>query len=1302
MDWNDQVQETESFEQIAVIGMAASFPGSNSVDKFWTSLCEGKDGVLNYTDDELKHVGVPEEWLRDPAYVKVGTRLDHFDEFDARFFGYNRREAFFTDPQQRLFLEKSWEALEHAGYTSDSAGGLIGVFAGASPSYYRELLPRLDVHRDVIGRMELMIGNELDYLATRVSYKLNLKGPSLTTQTACSASLTAVHLACQSLLTYQCSMALAGGVSINISRPWGYFYKEGSILSPDGKCRAFDAKANGTVVGQGVGVVVLKRLSEALADNDTVYAVIKGSGINNDGSVKMGFTAPSVEGQAEAISLAHGLSDVTADSITYVEAHGTGTKLGDPVEVAALTKAFRTTTDKIGYCALGSVKTNIGHADAAAGIAGLIKTVLMLRHGKIPPSLHYQIPNPEIDFANSPFFVSTLLEDWSRNGFPRRAGVSSFGVGGTNVHMVLEEAPDLSPSCPSRSHQLILLSGRSPSALKSAAKNLAEHLEKSSLISMPDVAYTLNMGRKCFDHRQILVCQGKDDAVEILKDSGSFSNFKGMRHPGVLSTVFMFSGQGTQYANMGKDLYKSEPTFKDVFDTCAEILRPILPVDLRRLIYPEKGEDGKNADRINHTALAQPALFVIEYALAKLWESWGVSPQAMIGHSIGEYVAACLAGVFDLESALSIVAARGRLMQEMPPGAMIAVAAPETDVERYLDDQLALAAVNAPGMCVFSGEFSAVESLERRLDHEKIIHRRLITSHAFHSPMMETAARRLAKALTGYEFHRPRIPFLSNSSGTWITDEEATSPGYWVSHLCRPVRFSQCLVNLLKQKDQVLLEIGPGNTLCTLARQHTELVEGLSILPSLRHPKENRSDVEYILTTLGRLWIAGVNAYWSGFYANEQRKRIPLPTYPFERERIWPDKKTLDQPPQQEMTPSVSFRREKNDSDFAETSDIITRDIKFPKFETDAEKSLARIWHELLLMPDVGPTDNYFELGGSSILAARMFGQIERRFDKRLPLSTLYEAPTIRELAARITDEDFTPSWECLVEIQKGGSKPILFLMHSHGGNVLEYYRLSYHLGQEQPIYALQAKGLDGNIIKKPTIKSMVSEYIKEIKRIQPHGPYYIGGFCLGGLLAIEAAQTLTSQGEEIALLILIHASTPDYHLKRPPGQNIINRNYNKFKYRVELEYSNLAALSKKGKLLYFFQRVRKLKGLLRAKIEMFTEILLRNINVNMKKHSIAYNLQSLAEAHLYAVNRYQLTPYDGDVVCINAINRPKNKVVDPYLGLKEYLTGNKIIYEVPGFQQNILNEPNVEAVAQKIRYCLKQTQSGKTIRPAA
>ncbi|HEX6290282.1 MAG TPA: SDR family NAD(P)-dependent oxidoreductase [Herpetosiphonaceae bacterium] len=908
----DDATSYDNSSDIAIIGMAGRFPGANDLDTFWQNLCNGVESIARLTDDELRAAGVNPALIEHPSYVKAAPILDEIEGFDAGFFGYSPREADLMDPQQRLFLECAWQALEDGGYNPHSYDGLIGVYGGAKTSTY---LFNLFANRRVVESLditEIGIGNDLANLTTRVSYKLNLKGPSYAIHTACSTSLVAIHLACQSLLVDECQMALAGGVSINVPHKAGYLYQHGGILSPDGHCRPFSADAQGTLFGSGVGVVLLKRLQDALDDGDTIYAVIKGTATNNDGALKASFTAPGVEGQVEVIACALANAGVRPRAISYVEAHGTGTTLGDAIEVLALTRAFRSAKQRQ-YCALGSVKSNIGHLDTAAGISSLIKTVLALRHKQIPPSLHFDQPNPKIDFANSPFYVNTALSDWPSADGPRRAGVSSFGFGSTNAHVILEEAPQPEPSDPAAPWQLLLLSARSDAALETMTENLAAHLRAHPEQNLADVVYTLQIGRQAFSHRRALVCRDRQDALDALESHDAQRLLTSAQESSDRPVVFMFSGQGAQYPDMARELYETEPNFRAQVDRCCDLLLPHLGCDLRELLYPA-GADTAAAERLNQTAFAQPALFVIEYALAQLWMSWGIQPVAMIGHSIGEYVAATLAGVLSLEDALALVAARGRLMQALPGGSMLAVFLAEHELRPMLHGvpsgpgtrDLALAAVNGPRHCVVSGPDAAITALERQLSAQGVEWRRLHTSHAFHSAMMEPMVDQFRAEVARVTLHEPTMPYLSNVTGTWITAAQAADANYWTRHLRQTVLFSAGIQELLKEPDRIFLELGPGNTLSTFVRQHAERHAGQEALASLRHPQDRQPDVAFARATLGRLWLAGVEIDWRAVHGDARRLRVPLPTYPFERQRFWIDADSpLHELNLQQMLPSA-------------------------------------------------------------------------------------------------------------------------------------------------------------------------------------------------------------------------------------------------------------------------------------------------------------------------------------------------------------------------------------------------------------
>jgi len=918
---------------IAIVGTAGRFPGAKNVAQFWQNLCDGVESISLFSDEDLIAQGVDATSLQDPNYVKAGFVLEDIEMFDASFFGYSPREAEIIDPQQRIFLECAWEALENAGYDPKADNNLTGVYAGANLSTY--LLNNLASHPELLKslRMQIALGNDKDTLSTRISYKLNLKGPSLSVGTTCSTSLVAVHLACRGLLSYQCDMALAGGIAIQTPQIEGYFYQPGGIASADGHTRAFDAKATGGPFGRGVGVVVLKRLEDAVADGDYIYGVIKGSAINNDGAVKVSYTAPSVAGQVEVIAQAQAIADFEPDTITYIETHGTGTALGDPIEIRALEKVFRARTSKKGFCAIGSVKPNVSHLNTAAGVTGLIKTVLALKHQQIPPSLYFEEPNPEIDFANSPFYVNTQLSAWQTNGTPRRAGVSSFGLGGTNAHVVLEEAlggeqRGRGAGEQERKYLLLVVSAKTDSALETATANLVNHLQQHPELNLADIAYTLQVGRHGLSHRRTVVCQNTEDAIAAFQNPKRvLTSTQDMNERPV---VLMFTGLGTHYLNMGSELYQFEPTFREHLDRCCSLFEPLLGLNLKEVIYPtshsitettkEKpgidlrqmlGRDRQSLDpaaqKLNQTYLTQPALFAIEYALAQLWISWGIRPVAMIGYSIGEYTAATIAGVLSLEDAITLVAKRAQMIQELPGGAMLAVPLTEEEVQPFLNKNLSLSAVNGSFQCVLAGTTQAVEELARELSAKGLACRKLQTSHAFHSYMMEAIADSFTELVQTISLKPPQIPYISNVTGTWITAEQATNPSYWTQHLCQPVRFADGVNQLWTKHSPIFLEVGPGQALSSLAMQCLDNVPGdrKVILSSLRYAYERQSDIAFILNTLGQLWLEGIKIDWSGFHTHERRYRLPLPTYPFERQRYWIEPQKL-LPAQRNFQPKLT------------------------------------------------------------------------------------------------------------------------------------------------------------------------------------------------------------------------------------------------------------------------------------------------------------------------------------------------------------------------------------------------------------
>lgn len=995
--------------RIAIVGMAGRFPGAGNIDQFWDNLCRGIESVRFFADGEL------DDWFDQdvrgaPNFVKARPVLDGVDQFDAGFFGMHAREAELTDPQHRIFLECAWQALEDSGYDPAGYEGAIGVFAGCSMNTYflnnicrnRRALEEFTSTFQV-GGYPTLLGTGREFLATRVSYKLDLRGPSLTIQTACSTSLVAVAQACQSLLLYQSDMALAGGVSISFPQHRGYLHQEGGMVSADGHCRPFDEDASGTVFGSGAGVVVLKRLAEAVADGDHVYAVILGSGLSNDGADKVGFTAPSVNGQAAAIEQALAQAGIEPRSVGYVECHGTATPLGDPIEIAALTKVFRQTSDERGYCAIGSVKGNIGHLDAAAGVAGLIKAALMLKHRRLVPSLHFKKPNPHLDLAGSPFFVATGLDEWKQGDWPRRAGVSSLGVGGTNAHAILEEPPRLCRARQAARPEVLVLSARSASALSEMRARLGQQLRDQPEQELADIAFTLQRGRRHFATRCALVCRDHADAAALLGTDNPVRIVHGEAAEDVPPVAFMFPGQGAQYPDMARGLHDRFPVFRRELERCAAILEP-LGVDLRDALYGSA--ESNRGERLARTGTAQPAIFSIEYALAQLWLSWGVQPCALIGHSVGEFVAACLSGVFTLEDALGLVSVRGRLMEGLQAGGMTAVRLPESEIEPLLGAAISLAAINGPSHCVVAGPIGAIAELEARLESAGVSYRRLHTSHAFHSAMMDPVIAPLTEHASRIPLGDPRVPWVSTVTGDWIGAEQAASPAYWARHAREPVRFAAGIRTLMA-RGPVLLECGPGNTLSSLAMQTGQGRAGkiISSLPDATRPV---SDDESILGAAGKLWVNGVELDWDAM-ADAPRMRVSLPTYPFERRRYWIE------PPARDRAEPIDAAAE-NTAEVSSAADILRKEqpmdacppsdarpeLRSAPAGDDIGRTIASILEEIsgTSVADAAPATTFLEMGFDSLLLSQVAQQLQARFKVKVAFRQLLgQLSTIPDLA---------------------------------------------------------------------------------------------------------------------------------------------------------------------------------------------------------------------------------------------------------------------------------------------------------------
>ncbi|MFT4042002.1 MAG: beta-ketoacyl synthase N-terminal-like domain-containing protein [Gordonia sp. (in: high G+C Gram-positive bacteria)] len=986
---------------IAIIGMAGRFPGARSVSEFWRKLSADEEGMETLSEDDLRANGVSESTLSSPHYVRRAPVMDGIEEFDADFFGFNPRTAAKMDPQHRLFLQTAWHALEDGGYDPADIEVNVGVFGTSSMSGYllHNLMSNIDPNK-VIGEgptiemVSLSLENDKDHLATRVAHQFNLRGPALAVQTACSSSLLAVHLACQSILNGECDMALAGGSSIRIPNRVGYWYEPGSMASPTGYCRPFDVRADGTIFGSGVGVVLLKPLEDALADGDRIHAVIRGSAINNDGATKMNYAAPNATGQAEVIAEAHALAEVDASSIGYVETHGTATPLGDPIEIEGLRQAFELAEqERSAPCVLGSVKSNIGHLETAAGIAALIKTVLCLENKALPGTLHYTQPNPELHLERGPFEVRGQHSEWSSTG-PRRAGVSAFGMGGTNVHMVLEEAPVTTPVPASSGSALITLSARSRDSVTLGRTELADELDVRPDLDIADVAHTL-AHRRAERYRLAAVVADSADAVRVLRADEHDNVFIG-EAPAVTDSgdrvAFVFPGQGAQHIGMAAGLFESQPVFAEHFTAAAELFSAELDFDLRAEILTGSARSLERTDR------TQPALFAVEYALAELARSRGIVPAALAGHSIGEYAAATFAGVFDLPTAVKAVAMRARLMNAAPRGVMVAVPRAVADIAGFLGGDVDVSTINDPGSCVVGGTQEAIAEFTARLSAEGIVARRVRTSHAFHSRLMDGVVAEFTAFLSRLTLREPHIPILSNVTGTWMSAAEATSAATWARQIRATVRFADEITTLLDHPARVLVEVGPGGTLTSAAARHPKWSENHRAVRLMRHPAQNRDDEATFLLAIGQLWAAGVDVpvtdsavtNSAGTDSAAPRRRVTLPGYPFARQKHWI-----------EHNSSARFVSA-GATDGAQTGEP-TRATSTPASgRATMEATLEHIWAQCLGVTSIDRNANFFEIGGDSLIAISIAMSASNEGLELTP-QDLYENQTIAALAKKLT-----------------------------------------------------------------------------------------------------------------------------------------------------------------------------------------------------------------------------------------------------------------------------------------------------------
>ena len=987
---------------IAIIGMSGRFPGAANLEELWQNLLARKNSISKWSADEIDP-SIPAELRNDPDYVKARGVITDADKFDAAFFGVNPKVAALMDPQQRVFLETAWAALEDAAYDPAQFAGLIGVYAGmGNNTYYtRNVIGHPELIEQV-GDFQVMTANEKDYIATRLAFEFDLRGPAISMNTACSTSLVAIAQAFHALRGGECDMALAGGIAITAPINSGIVYNEGGMYSPDGSTRTFDAEGKGTSFSDGVGIIVLKRLDDAIRDKDHIYATIKGAALNNDGSDKASFTAPSVRGQAEVIAMAQADASVTPDQITYVEAHGTATPLGDPIEVEALTLAFRSGADVPSthgstqqFCAIGSIKSNIGHLTAAAGAAGVIKTALALQQEQIPASIGFEKPNPAIDFANSPFKVAQDTIAWPRTSRPRIAGVSSFGVGGTNAHVIMAEPPVMAASGASRSKQVFFLSAKSKTSLDAMTENFRQWLAAHPDASLADAAYTLQVGRRSFKHRRLIVGGSHSEVIDAITNKDAQLIGTRELHEAAPGVVFMFPGQGSQYVNMGRDLSESEPVFKQHFDHCCALFSKEFSTDLKAIIFPKAGEEEKAAEQLKQTIYTQASLFTMHYSLAKLWMHWGITPDAMMGHSIGEFAAACLAGVFSLEDAIKLVANRGRMMQELPGGSMLSVRAAEEDVAKRLPAGCSIAANNGPQLCVASGPHEAIAKLHAELENDGITCKLLVTSHAFHSPMMDAMVAPYKQVVESVKLNAPRIPIVSTVTAEWLKDDEATSPKYWSDHIRATVRFAQAVKFAWSDANRVMLEVGPRTTATTLARQQSTDSKKQAAVASLSDHAGNGNELAQLLKAVGGLWQSGVLIDWEKFYEREERRRISLPTYAFERVRHWVEPAALQA--------AVGGQGGHGEATVSTPSTGLADASLAPK-----DQLIAQIKHLLeessgLELAEASNEETFLEMGLDSLFLTQVATSLSKKFGVKISFRQLNEElPNLEKLAEHL------------------------------------------------------------------------------------------------------------------------------------------------------------------------------------------------------------------------------------------------------------------------------------------------------------
>jgi acyl transferase domain-containing protein/thioesterase domain-containing protein len=1081
---------------IAVVGMAGRFPGAPDIERLWTVLRSARRTISDFEEPPNAAPG------SSGHYVASRGLIAGADRFDAAFFGMSPHEAAVTDPQHRLLLECAWHALEDSGHDPGTFDGVIGAYGGVGMNTYLLELASDPEAMASAGDMLTMIGNDKDYALTRVAYKLDLRGPCVTVQTACSTSLVAVHLACLGLISGDCDMALAGGASVS-AKAGGYRFMPGGLFSPDGHCRPFDAHAAGTVPGHGTGIVVLRRLEDAVADGDSIRAVIRGTAINNDGALKAGFTGPSAHGQAAAIAAALEVAEVDARTIGYVEAHGTATELGDPIEVAGLSRAFASFTDHRQFCLLGSVKANLGHLDAAAGVTGLIKAVLCVERGEIPPMPGFRRPSPRIDFLDTPFRIAQESTLWRDGTASRRAGVSSFGIGGTNAHVVLEQAAPRRRRGRRRDDQVLIASAKTAEGADTAAARLGEALSEAT-VDLADVAHTLQSGRRAFQHRRGVVLPAANAGATLGGDRWSmpFHGVADDAHPP--EVAFGFPGAGVEYPGMAADVYSTETVFRETLDRCLGCLATDIAEEVASYLLATGVERSAARDSELRPRVGHVAVFASSYALAELWRSWGVTPSAVLGHSLGEYVAAAVAGVFEPEDALRLVADRAGLMEDLPPGAMLTVALSEEQVRETCPDSIDIASVNAPDACVVSGSVAGISELQRTWETSGVACRRVRFVRAAHSRSVEPALAALGERVRQTDRRAPAIPMLSNVTGTWLSAEEAVRPGYWTAHMRRTVRLHDELTTLFEHPQAILLEVGWGRSLTTYA-QRLPAARQRAVSAFDRRDSTQRQ-THALLQALAQLWCAGVAVDWPAFGKAEDRHRVPLPLYPFQRSRHWllrdqPDAAAADESAAPEVAPHA------------------------PSPEPGGALGAAMAaWRAVLGIETAGADTDFFSAGGDSLLAIQAAARLSAALGVPVEPRDIAEHPTPAMIAARAETSPIaapTAGVPALVRLRRGAGDGAIVCVHPVGGRVGCYAELVRCLTVDADVLGIEAVGLDGSP-PLGSVPEMASLYLETVARARPETPCSLLGWSFGAVVAAEMARLLEARGTPVERLVLL------------------------------------------------------------------------------------------------------------------------------------------------------------------------------------